>query len=407
MSDHPCFSRRRFLQIAGAAGLSTLAAPHGALSPALAQTDAAPDSKTIRVPTRRFGKSGIEVSILALGGMFDIAANQLLLRQALQWGVTYWDTADCYHSGSEAGIGKYFARYPADRGKVFLVTKSCARDPQGMDTLLARSLERLQTNTIDLYFVHGIRSIDELNEATRKWAETAKAQKKIRFFGFSTHSNMEACLLGAARLSWIDGIMFSYNYRIMDSAEMKAAVAACVDAGIGLTAMKTQSGASWFSSSREPDLQKHFMAQGLTEEQAKLKAVWQNPHIASICSQMDSLKLLKANAAAAADPRPLSASSVDLLARHAECTADRYCRGCGAVCEAALAQKVPVSDIMRCHMYCHSYGRPEWARAQMAALAPETRAAIARLDYGEAERRCPQHMPIGRLMREAAAFYSV
>ncbi len=404
-NHHGC-SRRRFLQLTGVAGLGASAAIQSAFGATLAQSDPPADTNAIQVPRRPFGRSGVDVSILALGGMFDIAANQLLLKQALQWGVTYWDTADCYHSGSEAGIGKYFARNPQDRGSVFLVTKSDARDPEGMSQLLARSLERLQTEYIDLYFVHGIRGIDELNTATRKWAEAAKARKQIRLFGFSTHSNMEACLLGAAQLGWIDGIMFSYNYRNMNSEHMNAAVAACAEAGIGLTAMKTQAGSSWYSASPEPDLQKHFMEQGLTDAQAKLKAVWEQPHIASICSQMDSLRLLKANAAAASDGRSLSAGSQKLLSRLAECTADRYCGGCGAICEAALAQHVPVGDIMRCHMYCQSYGRPEWARARFDALPQETRTVLARLDYGDAERRCPRRMPIGRLMREALEAFS-
>ena len=174
--------------------------------------------------------------MLALGGMFDIVSNQLLLKQALRWGVTYWDTADCYGWGkSEKGIGKYFKKYPADRKKVFLVTKSDDRDPDGMTRLLARSLERMQTSYVDLYFVHGISGIDELNDRTRRWVEQAKAKGKIRLFGFSTHSNMEDCLFSAARLGWIDGIMMSYNFRLMHTGRMKQAVAQCARAGNGQT----------------------------------------------------------------------------------------------------------------------------------------------------------------------------
>jgi hypothetical protein len=51
---------------------------------------------------------------------------------------------------------------------------------------------------------------------------------------------MENSLLEAANLGWIDGIMMSYNYRLMAKNEMKKAVAACLKARIGLTAMKTQ-----------------------------------------------------------------------------------------------------------------------------------------------------------------------
>jgi predicted aldo/keto reductase-like oxidoreductase len=392
-------SRRQFLKTAGACGLGALVAPPGGI-PTAAALPLSAQNRPIKVPTRAFGKSGINVSILGMGGMFDIAANQLMLKQAILWGVTYWDTADCYHSGSEAGIGKFFAKYPQERSKVFLVTKSDARDPAGISRLLQRSLERMQTDYIDLYFIHGIRSIDELDDDTRRWAEKAKAEKKIRLFGFSTHSNMEDCLAAAARLAWIDGIMLTYNYRNMHSEKMTAAVAACAQAGIGLTAMKTQAGSSWFGGASD-ELLRQALANGLTEEQAKLKAVWQNPQIASICSQMDSMKLLKANAAAASDPTPLSGEEMRLFERHALATADQYCAGCHDICQAAVDGRVPVGDLMRCHMYCRSYGRSDWARAHFETLSAETRRQMSLADYSEAERRCPQKMPIARLMREA------
>ena len=394
-------SRRTFLRIAGAAGLGSLITPaaHAQTSDAR-ETAQTTQTNEINVPTRPFGKSGRQVSIVSMGGMFDIDANQLMLRQAVRWGVTYWDTADCYHRGSEAGIGKYFAKHPQDREKIFLVTKSDSRDPQGMDDLLKRSLQRLNTDYIDLYFIHGMRNIKELTDDTRRWAEKAKAEKKIRLFGFSTHSNMEALMQAAASLGWIDGIMMTYNYRNMESDEMQAAVQACVEAGIGLTAMKTQAGSSWFSSGGG-DLSQHFMAKGWTEEQAKLKAVWENPHIASICSQMDSMKQLKENAAAASDPTTLSSQDRHVLRRHAAATADTYCAGCSARCDLAVAGRVPISDIMRYHMYCRSYGHSDWARAHFDRLPAGTRRLMAGLDYTEAERRCPQNLPIARLMREA------
>ena len=47
-------------------------------------------------------------------------------------------------------------------------------------------------------------------------------------------------MLAAAKLGWVDGIMMTYNYRLMVKDEMKRAVDACAKAGIGLTAMKTQ-----------------------------------------------------------------------------------------------------------------------------------------------------------------------
>jgi uncharacterized protein len=213
MSDSKnCWSRRDFLKTAGLAGAGAF------VSPVEHQAEAA--DNTNKIPQRPFGNSGIDVSILSLGGMFDINSNMMMMKQAVRWGVTYWDTADCYQRGSERGIGKYFSKYPEDRKKVFLVTKSDAGDPKGMSRLLERSLDRMQTDYIDLYFLHGIYSIDELDQSTRSWAERAKAGGKIRLFGFSTHSNMEDCLLGAAKLGWIDGIMMTYNYRLMYTNQM-------------------------------------------------------------------------------------------------------------------------------------------------------------------------------------------
>ena len=76
------------------------------------------------MPKRKLGKTGVEVSILNLGGMFDTINNQLLLKQALKWGVTMWDTAESYGNGlSEEGMGRFFARNPEARKEIFLVTK--------------------------------------------------------------------------------------------------------------------------------------------------------------------------------------------------------------------------------------------------------------------------------------------
>jgi predicted aldo/keto reductase-like oxidoreductase len=402
MQDHGKCSRRQFIKVGAATGLASLVASNATTAvrtePELAAND-------INVPTRPFGKSGRNVSILALGGMFDIAANQLMLRQAIRWGVTYWDTADCYQYGSERGIGKYFAKYPQDREKIFLVSKSDARDPEGISQLLERSLERLQTNYLDLYFIHGIRSIGELDDATRRWSEKAKAQGKIRLFGFSTHSNMAECLREAARLDWIDGIMMTYNFRNMHERKMTEAVEACAAAGIGLTAMKTMGGRSWFASGSKEMIQA-FIDKGLTEEQAKLKAVWHNPQIASICSQMESMKLLKTNAAAASDPTRLSSADLRRLKAYAALTADQHCAGCSEICSAVVAHRLPISDVMRYHMYCRSYGHADWARAHFQELSPEVRRALAEADYSEAERRCPNGLPIGRLILEALEAYS-
>ena len=388
------WSRRKFLKTAGIAGVGSV------VTSMTGRVNASPTNETIS--TRPFGKTGVNVSILSLGGMFDIATNQLLMKQAMDWGVTYWDTADCYQRGSEKGIGKFLSRQPDARKKLFIVSKSDARDPDGMTRLLDRSLDRMQTDYVDLYFVHAVYSMSELDNRTKAWAEKAKAAGKIRFFGFSTHSNMEECLLEASRLGWIDGIMMTYNYRLMHSDEMRRAVDACVKAGIGLTAMKTQGGGQIRTNSdTELKLAGRFLEKGFTDAQAKLKAVWQNPQISSICSQMPNMSLLMANVAAALDKTRLSAADNALLQRYAKETHSAYCTGCTAICESCVDAEAHIGDVMRYLMYARSYGNHREASNLFKKIPAKTRAQMIHLDYGLAEQRCPQKIAIGKLMRTA------
>ena len=358
-----------------------------------------------KVPLRTFGKTGVKVSSLALGGIFDISSNQLQLKQSLDWGVTYWDTASGYNGGkSETGIGMYFEKHPEVRKSVFLVTKaSGAHSVDQMTQSLAQSLERMKTDYVDMFFLHGIPGTKDLTPEVKAWAEKAKTDKKIRFFGFSTHSNMDQCLTEAAQLGWIDGIMLAYNYRVMHTDAMKAALEAAAKAGIGLTAMKTQAKRQQGAATEaESKLLQNFLGRGFTQEQACLKAVWENPQIASVCSQMPNLTILASNVAAAIDQTSLTPADKAALQQHAEATCSFYCAGCTRLCEAALGRQVPVGDVMRSLMYHHGYGDIELSRSVLDGLPEGARRRLYELDYAAAERVCPQRMPIAALMKEAA-----
>lgn len=360
------------------------------------------------MPRRPFGRSGILVSTLSLGGMFDILNNQLMLAKALDWGINYWDTAEGYGQGrSEDGIGRWFSRNPHTRKQVFLVTKLSTRRGGDFTGRLEESLKRLHTDYVDLFFVHGIRDISEMESSLKSWAETMKKAGKIRLFGFSTHSNMEECLEGAAKLPWIDGIMFTYNYRLMHEPRMKAAVEACYRAGIGLTAMKTQGGGPVKSDSEsEIAMAGRFMQKGYSDNQAKLMAVWQDKRIACICSQMPNLTIMATNAAAAVEQTRLSKSDRALLAQYAKETSGDYCAGCERLCSEVLFERVEISDVMRCLMYFHSYQDLGLARSTFHALPVQTRELLTQVDFSEAERSCPRNLQIGRLMREAATLFA-
>lgn len=394
-------SRRNFFKTAGAVGAGSLLSPFESLTAAQAKSDLNELPPKV-VPTRPFGKTGVDVPILGLGHAFACSSN-LLLKQSLNMGIRLWDTAATYAGGNEEKrIGKYFAKFPEDRKKVFLVTKSDNMNSDYWKTDLDRSLERMNTSYIDLFLVRAVSYATNLTPPLNNaelWAEKAKSEGKIRYFGFSTHRIIEENSMQASKFGWIDGIMFSYNFRNMHSEKMNKAIDACTKAGIGLIAMKTQ--ASGWLKEKEEALFNQLAKKGLTIEQAKLKAVWDDQRIASITSAMTNMTILLANVAAALNNQKLSLRDKQLLDQYARQTASTYCAGCASICEPEINIEVPISDIMRFLMYARCYGELANAKSHFNEIPLDVRKQMAHIDYKKAEQKCPQRMEIGRLMREA------
>ena len=122
----------------------------------------------LELPQRLLGKTGVEVSALAFGGVIgmqlppssdhDPAA---LAEAALDLGITYFDTAPSYDNGqSETNYGQVVARR---RKEVFLATKTDNRTHDGQLRSIEQSLKRLRTDRVNLIQVHGISATDDLN----------------------------------------------------------------------------------------------------------------------------------------------------------------------------------------------------------------------------------------------------
>jgi predicted aldo/keto reductase-like oxidoreductase len=379
----------------------------------------------------------------------DWTTNEALLRVAFQMGVTYWDAASDYENGKcELGIGQYFAKYPADRKKVFLVTKPTrAFIPKEMEVLLTQSLERMKTDYIDLLSLQGVQDPDMLTPEVKAWSEQKKKEGKIRFFGVNSHANVPQMLMAASKLGWIDSVNTSYSYQMMND-EMKKGMDAIAKAGIGFVAMKTQGqrfgggpppnmpagqgggppgsggqsqgqggpqgqggqpqgqppGMQAQAASQEPeDLSaiQHFIDKGYTLEQAKLKFVWEDERVASCLSKMTSMTILKDNVSAASDGNNLSSLDIKVLNRLAENTCSLYCQGCMR-CELAMSSESRIYDVLRYMMYYNSYGERDQARELFRQMPETIRSAMPSRDYTKAEAVCPNRIRIGSAMREAA-----
>ena len=101
------------------------------------------------------------------------------------------------------------------------------------------------------------------------------------------------------------------------------------------------------------------------------------------------------------DSKILSVQDIDRLKQYARETASTYCTGCAYICERTINYEVPVTDVMRYLMYGRCYGELERAKSAFKGLPLEVRKRMGNMNYKEAERKCPQGLPIGRRMREA------
>lgn len=157
------------------------------------------------IPLRPLGKTGVMVSMVGMGG-WDSVANKTdaesvrFMHEALDNGIFFWDNAWEYHDGrAESVMGQALAQ-DGTRGKVFLMTKVCARVYDGARKQIDESLTRLRTDHVDLLQFHAIqypgdpkRIFDPERGAKRAALEARKAGK-LKYLGFSGHMDPQAHL---------------------------------------------------------------------------------------------------------------------------------------------------------------------------------------------------------------------
>lgn len=152
------------------------------------------------VPYRRLGKTGMDVSLIGVGGAHignrDITdeTSVKLIREALDSGVNFLDNAWHYNNGrSEELMGK--ALQDGYRGKAILMTKHHGRDPETAQEHLETSLRRLQTDYLDLWQFHEIESLDAVEKiyssGVLDYVQKKKEEGVILHIGFTGHTRPE------------------------------------------------------------------------------------------------------------------------------------------------------------------------------------------------------------------------
>ena len=174
------------------------------------------------IAKRTLGKTGEKLSMIGFGGIVvmdespDAAAN--VVAEAVDRGINYFDIAPSYGNAQER-LGPALAPY---RKNVFLACKTEGRTKDESRKQLEESLRLLKTDHVDLYQFHALTKMKELDQVlgpggAMETMEAAKKEGKIRYIGFSVHSQ-ETALAALDRYNF-DTILFPVNWVLFTQAE--------------------------------------------------------------------------------------------------------------------------------------------------------------------------------------------
>lgn len=291
-------NRREFLATTGAAiaaGSSLMAQQNG----------------SGQIAKRAFGRTGLEISILGVGGYHLGAAQdqneaKRIVDTALDAGINFFDNAWEYHDGqSEEWLGQALK---GKRDRVVLMTKVCThgRDKALAMRMLEESLKRLQTDRLDVWQIHEVIYYNDPDLIFRPdGAAEALAQAKkdgnVRFVGFTGHKDPAMHLKMLASNFPFDTVQMPLNpfdagFRSFEQQVLPEAARR----GIAVLGMKSMGGSG--------EMVKHG---AVTAEEA-LRFAMSLP-VATTISGMESVAVLQQNLEIARKFQPMSAAEMQAL----------------------------------------------------------------------------------------------
>ncbi len=379
---------------------------------------------------RKLGQTGLDVSILGFGCMrlptagapdkIDEEAATKLLHDAIDAGVNYIDTAWFYHAAgggfgskgeSEPFVGRALSGPWRDR--VMLATKlpqQLVKSREELASYLDIQLERLQTDHLDFYLVHGLDGAawDRMKDfGVREYLDDARAAGKIRHAAFSFHG-------GKADFPRIideyDGWAFGqiqYNYMDTDYQAGHAGLRYAADKGLGVVVMEPLKGGK-LARNLPPELSAVYEArpEGWSPAEWALRYVWNDAGTSLLLSGMNEASQLEENLRVADAVRPgtlspdqlavFEAAKAALRSRtKADCTACRYCQPC--------PEGVPIPDILAAYNKGAIWDSNDPWLTGYSKLKGKGEACSA---CGQCEDICPQGLPIRALLKDTAAFFA-
>jgi uncharacterized protein len=364
---------------------------------------------------------GVEVSILGFGCMrlpvvegnmanIDEEPATRLLRQSIDAGVNYVDTAYPYHGGqSELFVGRALKNGYRDR--VQLATKLptwMVKGEEDWERLLDEQLTKLDTSCIDFYLLHALS--EERWETVRRFnglkaMERAKADGRIKHIGFSFHDSLKVFK------EVVDGYDWEFcqiQFNLLDEGYQAGTEGLhyATDRHVGVISMEPLRGGTLAISQPEP-VQKIWNRATAKRPPADwaLRWVWNHPEVITALSGMNAEAQLQENLAAANTVEANGMTTAELaLAEEVRkyyaaktavpCTTCGYC----APCPSGVA----IPDVFSSFNTGSMFGN--WKSAMWAYdnfIVKNNRGGDQCAECGECEPKCPQQIPIIEKLKEA------
>ncbi len=259
-----------------------------------------------------FGLSGRRVTPVGLGGEGVLrthgrtAEAQAVILTAQKAGITYYDSGRVY-ADSERYLGSIYRQDPAIRKNMFQASKSASRDYRGAMADLESTLKRLNTDYLDLWQIHDVRTEAELErisapDGALNAFEEAKGSGRVKMIGVTGHEN--PIILTRAVNRWpVDAVMMPVNpVEAVIGGFLNHTMPAAREKGIAVIAMKVLGGGYYVA----PE-------QGVTATTLIRFALGYDISVAIVgCSSPDEVRTL---VSAGTAPSPLASTERDELIR--------------------------------------------------------------------------------------------
>ncbi len=345
---------------------------------------------------RQLGKTGLKVTTVGFGCM--VTSDPTVIEKAVDVGINLFDTARVYQGGNnERMVG---AALKGKRNKLTLSSKTLARDKAGALADLETSLRELQTDHLDIWYLHSKSKPSDIADDLLEAQRIAKQQGKIRFAGISTHVGHRELIPAVVKANAFDVLLASYNFTmgktIDDLLESTRA------AGIGVVAMKVMAG-GYTPIRVVPNDPK--VIQLLHREGAMLAALkWtiRNKNVDTTIPSMVDLDQLDENMRAMSDS--FGAADEKVLTAQLDYLTPRYCRMCNS-CSGVCPNGLPVSDMLRYLTYAEGYGQFALARENFLNIDEKLR-EVRCGDCSECTIQCPNGVRVRERVARAQELFA-